>query len=267
MLRLQSSQLPPPLSTFVRNVHRSTGSLPRDEAVEQVLRWRAVRRVAEREDAEVRLHAPQPPGAPGQVTVIIPTYQRPQLVRNAVASVLEQSAGEPVALVVNDAGECPDLPPDPRVRVVNLTRNIGVAGAVRNVGIRLARTDFLAFLDDDNVWYPGHLEASLAALDEQRAQLSYTGYEVVNESGDTLHVESKPFDRGRLRHDNHIDTSTIALRREPSALFSRLPRRRGSRRIEDWEFVYRLSKRSRVAHVDRVTVRYVAHGGSYFSSR
>ncbi len=59
---------------------------------------------------------------------------------------------------------CRRFPITPRLRAVSLSRNTAVLGLVRNVGIRLTDSDFIAFLDDDNQWKPNHLHTAITAL-------------------------------------------------------------------------------------------------------
>ncbi len=104
-----------------------------------------------------------PPQAP-RVSVIIPTYGRPAALRRAVDSVLAQTVDDLEVVVVDDHGT-PPAPPheDRRVRVLRLPDNGGVSAA-RNLGIEQARGEWIAFLDDDDLWYPRRLEALLGFI-------------------------------------------------------------------------------------------------------
>jgi glycosyltransferase involved in cell wall biosynthesis len=96
-------------------------------------------------------------------SVVIPTFQRGELLPRAVASVLAQTVEDLEVIVVDDAGGAVDVPPDPRVRVVHRTTN-GGPGACRNTGVDVATGRYVAFLDDDDVWVPYRLELALAGL-------------------------------------------------------------------------------------------------------
>ena len=91
------------------------------------------------------------------VVTIIATYRRPDGLVAAVRSALAQGIDDHLVVVVDDGGGLPDLPTDPRVLAVSLSRNYGCLGMVRNVGIRLTDSRLLSFLDDDNTWRPDHL--------------------------------------------------------------------------------------------------------------
>lgn len=200
------------------------------------------------------------------VTTVIPTFRRPEQVRAAVLSALGQTIIDHTVIVVDDGGGgLPELPDDPRLVVVALSRNCHVLGLVRNVGIRLTRSEFIAFLDDDNIWYPGHLEQALGSL-RAGADFIYTAIRRVNEDGAELDVLSRPFNRKEFADTTpYVDSNAIVVRRSAKVYFSRLPRVKSTLPKEDWEFVYRLSRRSVVRHVPAATVRYLVNNSSYYT--
>ncbi|MBF6333497.1 glycosyltransferase family 2 protein [Nocardia transvalensis] len=114
------------------------------------------------------------------VSVVIPTYNRPRELAAALASVAgqRQVPGPVEVLVVNDGG-C-DVQSVTRaaverglaVRMLVLPVNCGLPTA-RNTGIGSARGEYLALLDDDDVFLPDHLAAMLAAIDRDRADAAY----------------------------------------------------------------------------------------------
>lgn len=115
--------------------------------------------------------SPRPDDNGALVSVVVPVYNRPTLVQEAIRSVLEQT--EPrFELVVVDDGSTDGTAGvvearfghDPRLRVVR-QQNGGTAAA-RNRGIDEARAPWIAFLDDDDVWLPGYLEGQLRVAAE-----------------------------------------------------------------------------------------------------
>ena len=100
------------------------------------------------------------------VSVIIPTFNRSQLVINAIRSVLCQTYQDYEIIVVDD-GSTDDTPEAlkpymDRIRYVH-QRNLG-ASAARNRGVQLARGKWISILDSDDVWLPTKLEAQLKAV-------------------------------------------------------------------------------------------------------
>ena len=199
------------------------------------------------------------------VVVVIPTYGRAASLEVALRSVLAQTYRDLVVVVLHDGPSEIPLSKGDRVFSASLSSHCGVPGVVRNIAIRATASKYVAFLDDDNEWFPNHLEVSIAAL-EDGSDVTYTGLERVRRDGSTLDVLSEPFDRRRLRHRSAVDTNTIVLGRRADAYFSRVCLRRWRLPPEDWELLWRLSAKVPVEHIETVTARYYVHGGSYFWS-
>jgi glycosyltransferase involved in cell wall biosynthesis len=105
-----------------------------------------------------------------RVSVIIPTYNRAGLVKEAVASVLAQTYRDFELLVVDDGstdGTLEALAPwAGAIRVLSLPVRRGVSGA-RNAGVAAAQGEWLAFLDADDLWLPEKLARQLAFMEAQ----------------------------------------------------------------------------------------------------
>ena len=97
-------------------------------------------------------------------TIVIPTHNRPYLVRRAIASALAQTVADIEVIVVDDASTEPVVAEgeDARLRVFRNERSIGVSAA-RNVGLEQARGRWITFLDDDDELLPDMVQASLDA--------------------------------------------------------------------------------------------------------
>lgn len=102
------------------------------------------------------------------VTVVMPAYNAGRYLRSAVLSIVGQTFVDWELLIVDDASTdgavegIADIA-DPRIRVVRNSWNIGLA-ATLNVGIDLARGEFIARMDQDDIAYPERLERQLALL-------------------------------------------------------------------------------------------------------
>lgn len=112
------------------------------------------------------------------ISVIIPTYQRAELVLTAVESVRRQSFRDWELLVVDDGSSDGTIDAlerirEPRLRVIRQAHS-GVSAA-RNRGIQQARYEWIAFLDSDDSWKPRKLERQLESLEAEPAyQICFT---------------------------------------------------------------------------------------------
>jgi glycosyltransferase involved in cell wall biosynthesis len=103
-----------------------------------------------------------------RVSVIIPTHNRPDRLPRAVASVLNQTFRDVEIVIVDDASadDAAEVVArqDPRIRYVRHGSPKGACGA-RNTGIRLARGEFVGFLDDDDEWLPEKLQRQVRVFE------------------------------------------------------------------------------------------------------
>lgn len=190
------------------------------------------------------------PGRPTKVmpgplfSVIIPTYERPYFLAEAIESVLTQTVGDFEILVIDDAGSGPiSTPEDPRIRVLRRETN-GGPSAARNTGLRQARGRYVTFLDDDDLYTPERLALAQEGL--RRAPVSICWMRFVHAK-----LGSKRVLEGNV-HDSILDDftphiGTVSVDRTIAPLFDE--RFLASEDIEWW---LRLSRQAGVSTVPRV---------------
>lgn len=115
---------------------------------------------------------------PPQVSVVVATWDRSNVLRLAIESVLRQGFGDWELLVIGDA--CSDDSAevvaafgDPRIAFTNLARNFGEQSGPNNVGCGMARGRFVAYLNHDDLWFPDHLETAVDCLERSGADLAF----------------------------------------------------------------------------------------------
>jgi glycosyltransferase involved in cell wall biosynthesis len=207
------------------------------------------------------------------LSAIIPTWNRAHLVCDAINSALNQRPGEVEVIVVDDAssdntaaliqdtyGEC--------VRLLRLSQQ-GGAGAARNAGVALARGEFVAFLDSDDTWLPGKLDAELRVFEqfpEAEAVLSDSQNFFEHQPDSPSRFVQNGLlaaTRGEVRWANECDwlwtnstntvhTCSVTVRRE--ALTGLGPRLFAEDLdcCEDWEFQMRICHQCRVIVLPKV---------------
>ena len=154
------------------------------------------------------------------VSVIIPTYNRNGFLRSAIESVLNQTFQAFEIIVVDDAS-IEDVQGvvegfhDRRIKYIRHEINKGEAGA-RNTGIMHSKGEFIAFLDDDDMWFLDKLRRQLNVLENARAQVGgiYSGFVAVDCDKQTSHT-CLPTKKGDIYRDllvkNTIGTPSTVL--------------------------------------------------------
>ena len=205
-----------------------------------------------------------------RVSVVIPTRNRRDLLRRTLASVLAQKGVEVAVVVVDEASTDATADflasvADPRVSSVRHPEPRGVAAA-RNAGLERVDTDWVAFVDDDDLWAPRKLAAQLEALAANpECEWSCTGAIVVDRTLSIVGAEAAPVAVGlvdRILRYNAIPgggSSVVARTAVIRALGGFDPELSV---VADWDLWIRLALRSPLAVVDRPLVGYLRHAGS-----
>lgn len=181
-----------------------------------------------------------------EVSIIIPTFNRPTLLTRAIASCNEQTFQDLEVIVVNDAGaDVAEIAS--AAHYLSLPQNRGLAGA-RNAGLVVATGEYIAFLDDDDLLLPKHLERLLEIATPNT--IAYSDYWRVAEG---LRVEEKTpeFDYERILTENFIPVNCFLTPRtliEQTGGFDEW-----LTALEDWDLWLRLSRTHRFHHVDGAT--------------
>lgn len=200
------------------------------------------------------------------VSVVIPTRDRPEFLTLTLRSVLWQEDVETEILVVDD-GQGPGTEAllnrlgDARVRLLRNTGPAGVSGA-RNTGIAAAKGAWIAFLDDDDLWAPAKLASQLAAAKKTDVGWVYAGDVTVDEALQ-VRVGIPPASPERvvdeLRRYNAVPAgaSNVAVRRDLLAAVGGFdPQLRTS---EDWDLWLRLAATGHPACVPHPLVALRTH--------
>ena len=197
------------------------------------------------------------------VSVIVPTYNRPDMLKDTIQSILDQTYQDFEIIVVNDAGQDVSYVlqtfNSSKISCLSHEINKGLAAA-RNTGIRNAKGNYIALLDDDDCFYKDHLETAVEAIrsgwkvvytNAVRAEYAKvcTGYELRRK-----HVPySIDFDRSKLLLGNIAPVNCFVFEREAAfkaGLFDE-----SFSVLEDWEFWIRLSAFSSFHHIKKETVQ------------
>lgn len=194
---------------------------------------------------------------PCQISVVIPSYNRNGLLQAAVESVLRQDGQggkfEIKEILIIDDGSTDGTEEamqdydanrpikKPVIRFLRLEKNGGAANA-RNVGVRMALGDWIAFQDSDDIWDEGKLEKqSVCLLQNPRYGMVYCG--ICENFPDGRKLTREEYHEGalfrQLATHNFIDTPSMLIRKD--AFLSAGAFDTAFTALEDWEFAFRFS--------------------------
>jgi glycosyltransferase involved in cell wall biosynthesis len=213
------------------------------------------------------------------VSVIVPTFNRPDMLRACLGSILHQTYPAIEILVVNDGGIDISAVVESLNRNGNMIhlvhdRNRGLAAA-RNSGIGTAKGRYIAYLDDDDLYYPEHIATLVETLETCDLRVAYTdAFRAVQKREGERYVvarkdvpHSDDFNPDRLLVHNYIPVLCVMHDRsclEDSGRFDEsLPV------LEDWDLWIRMSRKYPFRHVRKITCEYAwkTEGGTLTSSR
>jgi glycosyltransferase involved in cell wall biosynthesis len=209
-----------------------------------------------------------------KVSVIVPTYNRADLLPQTLASVLSQSYGDFELLVVDD-GSTDDtsqvIAAISDARVVSLRQeHSGLPAVGRNTGIRQAAGIYIAFLDSDDLWLPDKLTRQVAWMDDHPGVgLSYTNcYRFVDDPANhertpllQPHEMLSGYAFDQLYGWPKIPNLTVMIRSAVVAVvgyFDEDPRLKSN---EDYEFWLRIAARYPIDHLAAPLALYREHAG------
>jgi glycosyltransferase involved in cell wall biosynthesis len=201
------------------------------------------------------------------VTVLIPTFNRPRCLSEALASALRQTYYNIEVIAINDGGQdVSDIVSsfgDRRLIFINRKENHGKAFSL-NQALARAGGKYIAYLDDDDLYYPDHIQTLVAALEnETDCQVAYSDFyktccRVSQDGGrqvlsKVLEV-SRDFDRFLMLYFNHVLHVCLMHRRD--LLEKTGPYNENLNVLIDWDITRRLAFFSDFHHIPKITGEY-----------
>ncbi|MFO8012986.1 MAG: glycosyltransferase [Phycisphaerae bacterium] len=203
------------------------------------------------------------------VSVLVPTYNRRRYLAEALASIVAQTYEHFEAIVINDGGvgvrDVVDGFADPRLVLIDRADNRGKAASL-NEGLERARGTYVAYLDDDDLYYPHHLERLVETLEgptdcgvaytdlyKAHCRIQPDGSRQV--LGKVVNI-SRDFDRFFQCYFNH--TLHVAAMHRRDLLERAGPYDESLGILVDWDLMRRLAFFTDFVHVPEVTGEFFA---------
>ena len=201
------------------------------------------------------------------VTIIVRTRNRPALLKRALRSIATQTYRPLEVVLVNDGGshlpvsELQSILKDVSLNHINFENNVGRASA-GNAGIIHAKGDYIAFLDDDDEFYPEHISTLVDFLEHSDYKFAYTDALLVHkennkktqEIGTSIKQEllySSDFSYATLIFENYIPFMCLLFNREVLEEFDS-----SFDLYEDWDLLIRIGDKYPFYHINKVTANY-----------
>ena len=202
------------------------------------------------------------------VTVVIPTYYRPKKLSFTIHSVLKQTFENIEIIVVND-GEDELLVKkvieefnDKRIRYLKNQKTKGANGA-RNTGLENSKGKYIAFLDDDDLWYPHKIQKQLEVFNQSsNLGFVYSGFEIISPADPHLSKKIFPQKKGQLYNEiingNFIGSPTPLIKKK--VLYSAGAFDENLKSCQDWELWIRIATITQFDFVNEILAVYTVHG-------
>ena len=209
----------------------------------------------------------------GLVSVIMPIYNAEKYLADTLNSIFEQDYKDIEMVLVDDCSKDSSAKiiseyqkAHPEIVYYLQEKNMG-AGAARNKALELAKGQYVAFLDSDDIWLQGKITRQIELMKSTKSPFSYTAIEMMDENGETIREKrniKENCDYKYLLHNTIIATSSVIIDRTVLGDF-RMPLRRGGQDYATWLMLLRGGAVAR--GINEVFVRYRVTSGSLSSNK
>jgi glycosyltransferase involved in cell wall biosynthesis len=208
------------------------------------------------------------------ITVFMPVYNGERFIRDAIASILQQSFEDFELLIINDAStdrtvKIVETYTDPRIKLIHNETNLSVC-PTRNRGLDLARGKYIACLDSDDISFPTRLEKQKIFLDDnQNIALVGSWAEIIDKNGNSQGIKTfltdSPLIKWKLLFCNTFINSSIMFRKNSVLSLQGYDPAYDS--TEDYDLCSRISFQHELTNIPEVLVKWRTWEGNLTSSR
>lgn len=196
------------------------------------------------------------------VSVIMPTYNRKNVIKNAIDSVLNQTYSNFELVIIDDGSTdgtenfikdvYSEYISNKKIKYIK-TSNGGVSKA-RNIGLNNSNGDIIAYLDSDNIWDKKFLEKNVFVMDKYSCNTVYSAIKLIDNNKNISKVKEVPYDRNKLLEENFIDLNIFTHKKflydELGGFDENLTR------LVDWDLILKYTKDNEPFFIHDVLANY-----------
>lgn len=197
-------------------------------------------------------------------TIVISTHNRPLLLRRAILSLAAQTYQDFFVIIVDDAGAF--LPPYQELKQLDgrfaflIAPSFQGPGESRDMAVKIANSDYVMFLDDDDTYQPDHLKNIAQQIDQSKSSIYFTNFTVVNEERSDA-VQPQTLSQQSISIGHATKEDIYVLNRIPNCcLIYPLDAVRSIQHdyamkvYEDWDYLLQCLEKHDLQHLDMDTV-------------
>ena len=212
------------------------------------------------------------------ITVVVTTYNRDHYLEKCIKSILNQTYKKFDLIIVSDGyfdstQNIVNQFNDERIKLI-FNEHTGLPSKSRNIGILNAKSKFIAFCDDDDIWYQEKLELQLSIIIQNENLLIHTSANII--SKDDLLIQKSIYrnlikkfyslTKYNLWLTNYITLSSIILKTElaKKISFDEAVKLAGS---EDYKFLLEFTRNNKLFYINKPLVGYRIHNNNISANR
>ena len=154
------------------------------------------------------------------VSIITPMYNSEKYIRMTIESAINQTYNDWEMIIVDDCSSdnSPEIVSeyikyDSRIKYIRTDSNKGVSNA-RNIALKIAKGQFISFLDSDDIWNKDKLKKQVEFMKKNNSVISFTSYELINENNEKINKiinAPKSVDYNTLLKGNVLGCLTVMI--------------------------------------------------------
>ena len=155
-----------------------------------------------------------------EVSIILPNFNSSNYILDTIKSIMNQSYKKWKLIIVDDCSDKKTLDvlkkiKNKKIKIYYFKKNMG-AGHCRNFAIKKSKSEFLAFIDSDDLWGKNKLKAQINFMIKKKYKFTYTYYYTINENNNLLKSVFVPkiFSFESFVKNTSIATSTMIIKRD-----------------------------------------------------